>query len=250
MINAIIVDDETKSREILQELLTRYCPDVRVIGTADSIKPAEELINAMKPDLVFLDVEMPFGNGFDLLEKFEKINFEIVFITAYDHYALKAIKFSALDYLLKPVDIDDLENALSKVDEKLKNKKGDISQQVQTFLSSIKSKDKTKKIGIPSSDGIAFVNVADIVRCESDVNYTNIYFKDKTKITVPKTLKEYEDMLTDYNFFRVHNSTLINMDHVKQYLKGNGGFVVMTDGKEVEVSRRKKAEFLQKIEAR
>jgi two-component system LytT family response regulator len=218
-----------------------------VVGNADSIGPAEELIRKMKPDLVFLDVEMPFGNGFDLLEKFEKINFSVIFSTAYDHYAVKAIKINALDYLLKPVDINDLKIAVGKVEGKLKESNSDTTWQLEALLNNIKEKGLVKKIAVPSLNGLTFINIEEIVRCESDVNYTNIFLTDRKKITVSKPLKEYEELLSEYNFFRIHNSALINMIHVKQYIKGEGGYLVMSDGVSVEVSRRKKAEFLDKF---
>lgn len=246
MVNAIIIDDELKSRELLQELLSSFCPSVKVIGTADAIEPAERLIRSLNPHVIFLDIEMPLGNGFALLQKFNNPSFEVIFTTAYNHYAVKAIKFSALDYLLKPIDIDDLKKAVEKVETKISSKTEDISQRLEVFFSHFKEKTNPKKIAISSTKGITFVEISDIIRCESNVNYTNIFLKNKVQITVPKTLKDYEELLSDYNFFRVHNSSLVNIDHVEQYIK-EGGHIVMSDGVSVEVSRSRKKEFMQRF---
>ena len=246
MIKALVVDDEKKARDILTGMLNAHCPQVNVIGQADSVSLAEELIRSTKPDLVFLDIEMPFGNGFDLLDRTRDLNFDVVFTTAFDHYAVKAIKFSAFDYLLKPIDVDELKIA---VDRLIQNKKDQNSfyGKIENLLSEIKINGKPKRIAIPSLEGISIVNIDEIIRCEADTNYTRIYLINGEAILVSKTLKEYEDLLTEYHFVRVHHHNLINLNHVQKYIKGEGGYAIMSDGSSVEVSRRKKTEFLEKL---
>ena len=246
MIKALVVDDEKKARDILTGMLNAHCPQVNVIGQADSVSVAEELIRSTKPDLVFLDIEMPFGNGFDLLDRTRDLNFDVIFTTAFDHYAVKAIKFSAFDYLLKPIDVDELKIA---VDRLIQNKKdqNSFNGKIENLLSEIKINGKPKRIAIPSLEGISIVNIDEIIRCEADTNYTRIYLINGEAILVSKTLKEYEDLLTEYHFVRVHHHNLINLNHVQKYIKGEGGYAIMSDGSSVEVSRRKKTEFLEKL---
>ncbi|MDO8999209.1 MAG: LytTR family DNA-binding domain-containing protein [Bacteroidota bacterium] len=246
MIKALIVDDEEKSRVTLNSLLTMYCPTVEVIDLCDSVNSALISIANQKPDLVFLDVEMPFHNGFTLLEKIKNPKFEVIFTTAYDHYAIKAIKYSALDYLLKPIDSDDLKAAIAKV-EGYKPSSAISDSKFELLLSNLKVKGNNAKIAVPTFEGLQMVNAADIIKCSADESYTHITLINNTKITVSRLLKEYEELLSDLNFFRVHNSSLINLAHVTKYIKGEGGYVVMSDGSSVEVSRRKKNELLSKL---
>ena len=245
MIKAIIIDDEKKAREILLGLITKFCPNIEVVGQAESVDTAEEMVKKHKPDLIFLDVEMPFGNGFDLLDRLKPIDFDVIFTTAYDHYAIKAIRFSALDYLLKPIDPDELKVAIDRVEEKIANKNG-IESRIENLLQGLKT-NKPKRIAIPSLEGLSLVNVDEIIRCEADANYTRIFMQGGEAILVSKTLKEYEDMLGDYNFVRIHHHNLINMAHVQKYLRGEGGYVILSDNSQVEVSRRKKNEFLERL---
>jgi len=245
-IKAIIVDDELGARESLSKLIEKHCKSVEVVAKADSMKTAYDSINSLNPDLVFLDIEMPNGNAFDLLEKFKEINFNIIFTTAYDHYAIKAIKFSAIDYILKPIDSEELVNAVARYEGK-KQEKTTINSQFKTLLSNVKPNTKLKKVGIPDGDGLIFINLSDIIRCDSDGNYTYFILTTGKKIVASRTLGEYEEMFADENFFRVHRSHLINLEHVKKYIKGEGGYVVMNDNSQVEVSRRNKAEFLDKL---
>lgn len=245
-IKAIIVDDELGARESLSKLIEKNCKNIEIIAKADSMKTALEAINSLQPDLVFLDIEMPKGNAFDLLEQFKEINFDIIFTTAYDHYAIKAIKFSALDYILKPIDVEELVAAVSKYENK-KKEKGTLNTQFKTLLSNVKPNTKLKKVGIPDGDGLIFVNLSDIIRCDSDGNYTYFILINGKKIVASRTLGEYETMFSDENFFRVHRSHLINLEHVKKYIKGEGGYVIMSDNSQVEVSRRNKADFLEKL---
>lgn len=243
---AILVDDENGSRESLALLLEKYCPEVQVLAKADSMTSALTAIQKYEPELVFLDIEMPNGSGFDLLEKIKDIDFDVVFITAYDHYAIRAIKFSAVDYLLKPVDPEDLKHAVKRVEEKRLSKKS-LGDKYKTLLSNVKSETKLKKVAIPDGDGLVFINLTDIIRCDSDGNYTYFVLNNGKKIMSSRTLGEYEEMFEGEHFFRVHRSHLVNLDHVKKYIKGEGGYVVLSDNSQVEVSRRKKIEFLEKL---
>jgi two-component system, LytTR family, response regulator len=246
MIHAIIVDDEEKSRSTLQSLLVKNCPSVKVTTLCESAEAAMKEIERQKPDLVFLDIEMPHQNGFTLLEKIKGTDFDVIFTTAYDHYALKAIKFSALDYLLKPIDVDDLVAAVNKIENKT-DREDDKVKDLELLLSNLKIKSKQAKISVPTFDGLQMLDVEDIVKCAANESYTEIYLTNGTKLMVSRILKEYEDMLSDLNFFRVHNSYLINLRHVKKYIKGEGGYVLMADGETVEVSRRKKTDLLNRL---
>ncbi|MBI2269639.1 MAG: response regulator transcription factor [Bacteroidetes bacterium] len=243
---AILVDDENGSRESLALILEKYCPQVHILAKADSMTSALTAIQKYEPELVFLDIEMPNGSGFDLLEKIKDIDFDVVFITAYDHYAIRAIKFSAVDYLLKPIDPEDLKHAVKRVEEKRLSKKS-LGDKYKTLLSNVKSESKLKKVAIPDGDGLVFINLTDIIRCDSDGNYTYFILNNGKKIMSSRTLGEYEEMFEGENFFRVHRSHLVNLDHVKKYIKGEGGYVVLSDNSQVEVSRRKKIEFLEKL---
>jgi len=238
---AIIVEDEKKGQEILSSLILKYCTDVEIVGVADNAEDAYLLINKAKPDVVFLDIEMPKGNGFYLLEKFDNINFQIIFTTAYDNYAIKAIKYHALDYLLKPIDIDELKQAVENVKKALL--KPDNTKYID-FLATRKL-DFENRLGLPVKDGILYIQVADIIRIESDGSYSTIYLTESQKHVVSKNLKEYEDVLPVKEFFRVHKSHLINIKKVKKYVRQDGYFVEMEDGSQVEIARRKKDEFLQ-----
>jgi two-component system LytT family response regulator len=244
MIKAIIVDDEAKSRTTLSALLTRHCANVTVVQMADSVETALTAIEKNRPDVVFLDIEMPFASGFTLLEQIKNPDFEVIFCTAYDAYAIKAIKFSALDYLLKPVDVDELIAAVNKIEEKKKKAKNEFPD-FELLLSNLKQKANSGRIAVPSFDGLQMINVADIIKCTASESYTQIFLQNGNKIMVSRILKEYDDLLSEMNFFRVHNSCLINLAHVVKYIKGDGGYVIMTDGESVEVSRRKKNRIAQ-----
>jgi two-component system, LytTR family, response regulator len=246
MMRALIIDDEPKNVRILKKLLEDYCPQVEVCGDAGDAKSAFTAITALKPDLVFLDIEMPYGNAFDLLDKLLPVAFEIIFITAFDDYTLKAFKYSALDYLLKPVDIDELKAAVKKAAEKIAGK--NINLQLGNLLSNLKNNQAAlQKIALPAADGIVFMNVEEIIRCEASGNYTIIYADSKEKITASKTIKEYEDLLPPGIFCRIHNSHIINLNRIKKYHRGRGGFVVMDDGTSIEVASRRRDEFLAKF---
>jgi two-component system LytT family response regulator len=242
MITAIIIDDELKARENLKYILRENFSDVHVVALCGTIQDAVAKIQEHKPDLVFLDIMMKGETGFDLFDKLSDIKFDVVFVTAYDEYAMKALKMNAVDYILKPIDLEDLENALKKVNSKKhKPLKGD---ELRPLLEQINIHKNIQKIALPTLEGLVFVQINDIVRCESDENYTTFYFAGKTKKVVSKTIKYFEDLLLPHHFFRSHRSHLINLHHIREYIRGDGGYIVMSDGSEVMLARRKKEEFM------
>lgn len=245
MIRCVIVEDEEMARKVLKSLLAQYCPDVMVCAEADDITSGQEVIEAFRPDLVFLDIEMPGGSGFKLLSNIKDIDFEVVFITAYEQFAIKAIRHDALDYLLKPVDPKELVAAVEKVKD-AKYKKT-LKKQYDNLLRNIDPDQLVvKKISISTSDKIHLIEVDDIIRCESDNYYTNIYFKDGTNLLVSKTLKEMEQKLEEYDFVRTHKSHLVNMRCIMNFIKDEM-MVLLTDGTKVPVSKRKKERILEVI---
>ncbi len=246
MIKAIIVDDEKGARESLSKMVAKYCPHIEVVAKADSMKTALEAINTNNPDLVFLDIEMPNGNAFDLLEKIDSIDFDIIFTTAYDHYAIKAIKFSAIDYILKPIDPEELVQAVARI-KNTPNKKEGLDDKLKALLSNLKPENKVKKVALSEGDGFMFIKVSEIIRCEARNHYTLFYLTDKREILSTRTIGDYEEMLKDEGFIRVHRAHLINYDCVKKYIRGEGGYVIMEDDSKIEVSRRAKTELLDRI---
>lgn len=247
MIKCIIVDDEIGAREILVQMIKLYCNDVEIIGLAHNVDSAYELINSLNPDLVFLDIKMPDGSGFDLLERFTKLNFKVVFITAHEEYAIKAFRFSALDYILKPIDPNDLMNAVDKMSGI--NSINDLDMQFKTMKENFynESSQTEKKIVLRTTENIYVIPISEVVRCRSEKNYTYFYFTNREKIIVSKTLKDFEDILTDYGFMRVHRSNLINLKYISRYDKSEGGYVIMLDDSRVDVSYRKKEKLLNYI---
>lgn len=243
MIHAVIIDDERGNRENLEKMIAEFCPDVKIVATAGSAKEGIVAINSFHPELVFLDIEMPFGNGFSMLEEIGDIDFEVVFVTAYDKYAIRAIKFSALDYLLKPLMEEDLIHSVKKA--AIKISKGQSNKtQIETLFSNLKNQGKNPvKIAVPDATGFNFIELKKIIRIESAAKNCYLFLDNGTKICVHKMLKEFEEILGE-DFFRIHYSHIINLQHARKYLKGDGGSVLMSDGKEVEVSRRKKEEVL------
>jgi two-component system LytT family response regulator len=237
-LKAILVEDEANSREILRNYITKYCPSIDLVGEAASIKEALVLIENNSLDIVFLDVEMPFGNAFDLLDQLPDRTFETVFVTAFDHYAKDALNNHAAYYLTKPINIDELINAVNYV-EGVREKEASLEGEVLTA----KSKMVEGKLTLPQQDGFQILNVSEILYCKADDNYTEIYLLNK-KILVSKTLKYFEDALLEFPFARVHKSFLVNVNEVVKYRKGKGGSVVMSNGKEVMVSASKKKDFL------
>jgi len=240
MLNTILIDDEQACISSLSLLLKEYCPDVHVTATASTAPQALDLIQRHQPDLIFLDVEMPGMNGFELLQQLKKIPLQVIFTTAHDTYAIQAIKHNAIDYLLKPIDNDELVEAVEKVKEKISQKSNSISR----LLQYLEKERKTNRLAIPHLEEIIFVDINRIIRLNADSNYTHIFTTDHKKYTVAKTLKEYEQLLDQLNFFRVHHAHLINLSFVERYIKGKGGYVEMTDGQMIEVSQKKKQELL------
>ena len=237
-ITAIIVEDEAVSRDILRNYLGKYCPKVALVGEASNIQEAYGLIQQHEIDLVFLDVEMPFGNAFDLLEKVKDRRFETVFVTAYDHYAIEALNSHASYYLLKPISIDELIKAVNHVIE-IKERENDLQHKIL----SPKMPTASAKITIPTQEGFEVLDVKDIIFCKADDNYTEIYLQDRKKL-VSKTLKYFEIALSEYSFARIHKSYLVNVNAIVKYKKGKGGSVVVSNGKEILVSSSKKGTLL------
>ena len=246
-ITTILVDDEPRGLTSLQKLLQLNCPDVDVIACGSSAEEAKEKITQLHPGLVFLDIAMPGKTGFDLLRDLGEINFEIIFITAYNNYMTQAFHFSAVDYLLKPVDEELLVQAVKRVGKRIEKKTG--GQQIETLLHNIqhKSSSQKMKLCIPSVKGFQVVEIHDIIYCEANSNYTNFYFINHTTVCASKPIHEYEELLEDCSFVRIHKSLLINLEHVKEYVRGEGGSIVLSDGHELEVSRRKKDLLMTKM---
>jgi len=245
MINAIIIDDEAKGRLALREKLSAYCPEVNVIAEAANGQEALLLIQHHKPQLIFLDIEMPRMTGFEMLNELAEKNFHIIFTTAYDQYAIKAIKYAAFDYLLKPIDIEELKNAVNKLSAE---KNTETVKQVELLNQNMQHpKKQFHKLAIPSLDGLMFYEINDIIHLEANSNYTSIYLTNKTKIIASKTLKEFEEILPEDVFFRTHHSHIINLGFIKRYIKGDGGQIELQNGTYVDVSRRKKDDFLKAI---
>ena len=244
-IRAFIVDDEFQSRNLLTRLLSSQADHFQLVGQAGTADEAFISISEVQPNLVFLDVMLNERTAFDLLRQFTTINFEIIFTTAHDQFALRAFKFNAVDYLLKPIDPDELTLAIEKARHKLESRHHTTKEQLDNLYQSIKTPNAPgKKIAIPTSDGFILQPLEDIIYCQSNGNYTLFFLTDKKKLISSYTLKQYDEMLSDLNFFRAHKSFLINLNHVNQYRKGEGGVVIMSDGMEIEISRRNKESFL------
>jgi len=246
-IKTILVDDEPRGLSALQKLLEYNCPEIEIIGLCSSADEAKEKITALKPELVFLDIAMPEKNGFDLLNDIDPIRFEIIFVTAHDDFMLQAFRFSAVDYLLKPVEnnllVDAVNRAATRIEEKAQ---GDS---LETLLFNIRQQGGAQKMKmcITSLKGFQVVNLSDILYCEASSNYTNFHLTNRQLICASKPIHEYEELLGDSNFIRIHKSTVINLEHVKEYLRGEGGTVVLSNGQQLEVSRRKKEAFISRM---
>lgn len=248
MIRAILIDDEKDARFLLQNLLQRKLKDqVEVIGEADDVASGYALIEALKPDLVFLDIQMRNGTGFDLLEKFAHIDFEVIFITAYNEYAIKAFKFSAFDYLMKPIKSIELEQSIHKLEEKLKAGKTDKDKHVRILIENYGSKGEIQKLIVNDLEGFKVLEINSIVRLDGDRNYTHIILYDGKKITTTKNLGEYESLLDEHGFFRIHQSTMVSLRHVIGFKKADDGYVEMSDGSWLKVSRSRKQDFISRF---
>jgi two-component system LytT family response regulator len=246
MIRTILVDDEIDSVRILQRLLEAYSPNVSIVGTADGVESALELIRDTRPDLVLLDIEMSQGNAFDLLNQLLPLTFQVIFVTAFDNYAIRAFKYSAVDYLLKPVDIDDLRDAISRVREKPQEK--DLAEQMRILLNNVGMLQLSQqKMAIPTITGLNFVPVQDIVRFEAKGNYTIIYLGNGETVMASRTIRDYEEILPENIFCRIHSGHIINLTRIEKYQKGRGGSVLMEDGTVIEVAARRREEFLRRL---
>ncbi len=245
MLRAVIVEDEKRSRETLSGLLKLYCKNLTVVGEAENVREGLEVIKQQNPDVVFLDIQMPDGSGFKLLEQIKQISFDVIFTTAYDQFAIKAIRFSALDYLLKPILPNDLVNAVNKAEKNKQVQKSNSN--IKVLLENInRPPAESPKIILSTSEKINVIKVDEIIRCESDNYYTMFYFTDGKRLLVSKTLKEQEELLSEHNFIRPHKSHLINVKYIKSYLKTDGGVILMENGSKIPVSRRKK-EYIKEI---
>lgn len=246
MIKAILIDDEESSLSALKEKLTAHCRQVNIIALCENAAKGIDAIDRLRPDIVFLDIEMPVMNGFVMLQQLTHKNFELIFTTAYDHYAIKAIRYSALDYLVKPIEIDDLKEAVKKAEEKRNHSYP--NPQIELLVEQLVNKKNTfSRIAIPTTEGLRFIKVEDIIYLEASVNYTHIYTSEKKKYIVSRTLKDFEDMLPTEIFLRIHNSYIINKNYAEKYIRGEGGQVVLSNGTTLDVSKRKKSEFLKAI---
>jgi two-component system LytT family response regulator len=239
MIRAVLIDDEKHCLETLSLLLERHCKDVTIVEQCNAGKKGVDAINRHKPDLVFLDIEMPIMNGFEVLEQFSEIPFAVIFTTSYDQYAIRAFKYSALDYLLKPIDKDELVAAVQKV---ISKRNLPFAEQFDMLLKQIKLKGSGfEKIAVPTVEGFELVRADQIIRCDADDNYTHLYLKDKKKIVACRMLKEMEELMQEFGFFvRVHNSHLVNMNEVTKYVRGDGGYLLMSDGSTVSISKSRR----------
>jgi len=247
-IRAIIVDDEERHHIILSKMLKNFCPDITVVGIAFSINDAIAQVEEHKPNLLFLDIEMPNGNGFTIFDHFEEPPFQVIFTTAFDLYAINAIKYAALDYLLKPINIQELKYAVARAKKVLQKQSTENIEKIQALKANIQLQDPgMTKIALRSSQGIDFVTANEVIRVEANQVYSNFYLDNGNKILVSKPLGEFESMLESCNFFRVHKSHMINLNHVSKYVKGKGGYVIMKDGSHVDVSVRKKDKFLKRL---
>ncbi len=246
MITAVIVDDEELGRNVLKNLIKKYIPSVQVVGEAASVKEAKKVIADAIPSLVFLDIEMPGGSGFDLLEQIEDPPFSVIFTSAYNQYAVKAFKYSAVDYLLKPIHIDELTAAVKKLSTP--DTKKDMRAALQHFMESLNQGgvSKSNKVALPTLDGLIFIDISNIIRCEADGKYTYCYVSNGKKHHSTRSLLDFEDQLSNRGFCRIHHAHLVNLDHIKNYVKGVGGYVVMSNGDTVVVSKRKKEEFIKR----
>lgn len=246
MITALLIDDDTNLRNGMRGLLQLYAPQIKIIGEADSVSTGVAVMNQLQPDVVFLDIQLNDGTGFDILEQLAAKNGKsmshIVFITAHEQYAIKAFRFSALDFLLKPVDPDELKKVIDKIHHVLE--KANDYAHIDLLLENIRKKvDKFQRIALSNSDGIHLFEISDIIRCESEDNYTKFYVKNSKPILISKTLKEYEELLTEHGFVRIHQSHLINLGYLKSFIKKEGGYVIMSDESHLPISQRKKEQL-------
>jgi two-component system LytT family response regulator len=245
MLTTLIIDDELRGRNLLAELVRRYCPDVEVLALAQDAHEGIELLRRYQPDFVFLDIKMPTLNGFEMLERIGEVHFDIVFVTAYSEFALKAYKYAAFDYLLKPIDPDELVGTIERL--KAKRNQSRLQDRLNLLMKTLEEPRRLPtKLTISAADGVTLLTIADIVYLEADGPYTTFFLLGGEKIVSSHNLKEYDELLTDHDFFRSHHSFLINLHHVRKYIRSEG-YVLMANGRYAEVSKRKKEEFMQRI---
>jgi len=242
-LKTVIVDDEQDAVDFINSIIGEYCPLLEVVGKANNVIQGVAVINEKKPDLVFLDVEMPNGTGFDLLTQFPEKDFDVVFITAFNHYAIKAIKFSAVDYILKPININEFIDSVERVMKKRAEKSTQGNDSIKILMENLRSSPPSR-LAIPTADGMEYLNPKDIIRIEADRSYSWFFITGNRKILVSKHLKEFQELLSDRYFFRPHNSHLINLKYVRKYIRKEGGYIEMTDGSLIPVSRNRKDIFL------
>jgi len=242
-LKTIIIDDEPDAVDFISSIICEYCPGLEVAGKAYDISEGVQVIKDQLPDLVFLDVEMPHGTGFDLLANFPEKEFDVIFITAFNHYAIKAIKFSAVDYILKPINVNEFIEAVNKVMQKRSNTMFRGNENIKALLENLRTA-VPSRLAIPTSDGMEYLNPKEIIRIEADRSYSWFYLAGDRKILVSRNLKEFQVLLSDRHFFRPHNSYLINLKYVKKYVRKEGGYIEMQDGSEIPVSRNKKDLFI------
>lgn len=245
----LIIEDEQKSREMLATLINEHIPQINIVGLGKNVAEGVNLIKTLQPELLFLDISMPDGTGFDVLEQTQGFKFDIIFATATDKHALKAIKYSACDYLLKPIDIDELKLAVEKLLQKRSSSIPSM-ENLQFLIQNLKrTDDHYSKITLPTGNAYEIVNIKDIIRCEADGSYTVFFLVGGKKLMVSASLKHYEDLLPGHDFIRIHHHHLINMNHVIRFLKVDGGYAIMSDNSQLEISRRKKDAFLERLNA-
>jgi two-component system LytT family response regulator len=242
---AVLIDDEKNNLDNLRQLLAAYCPSVEVTGIAMNAIEGKKVIHEQKPDLLFLDIQMPQKTGFDLLRELDNYSFEVIFVTAYDQFAIQAVRFAAVDYLLKPVNIEELQAAVDRAESRSRQKKQ--NQQLENLLQLLNQKKDEHRIALATLKETRFVNTGSIVRCESSNNYTSFFLKDGEKLIVSKPIYEFEELLAGYGFIRPHQSYLVNLRYIKSFLKEDGGTLLMEDGVQVPVSRSKKEDVLRAL---
>lgn len=249
MTKAIIIEDEEQGLNNLKNMLAEHCTDISIVGEAVDVVSGTKLLKNVQSDLdvAFLDISLPDGLVFQVLNDIDKINFEIIFVTAFEEYAVRACQYSSIGYILKPIDIDDLKEAVNRIAVS-KGRHNQMTEKLEVFNQHYFNKPNPfKKISISALDGIYFINIQDIIRCEAEDNYTHIHLSNGDKITASKTIKAYEDLLSAVNFYRVHKSHLINLNYMKKFVKGDGGYLVMDDSKKIEVSRRRRPAFMEQM---
>jgi two-component system, LytTR family, response regulator len=243
MLTYLLIDDEPKNTRILKKMLEEFCPDTCFAGAASNTREGEDLIHKVQPDLVFLDIRLAHENAFELLDRLFPVSFDVIFVTAFNDYTLKAFRYSALDYLLKPINIRELKAAVQKATEKLQLR--NINRQLQNLLANLRQPDATShKLALPDAESLTFISVGDIVHCEANGGYTTFFMKNGDKILSTKSIKEYETLLPPDIFLRIHHSHIVNLQYVKKYHRGRGGYIEMEGNVSIEVSTRRKTEFL------